>query len=66
MLLPQPSFSLAVINESHLPASMLVLSAKLAMMFYLWREYRVNPFACCLRRLRAVSQTEQMSEEIEM
>jgi hypothetical protein len=66
MLLPQPSFPLAILNGSHIPASMLLITAKLAMVVYLWREHGIIPFACCFKRFKAARPVEQLSEEIEM
>lgn len=65
MLLPQPSFPLAVLSKSHAPASILLLSAKLLMMVYLWREYRLSPLACLFKRRQTAQRTDQFSEEIE-
>ena len=66
MMLPSPSFPLAIIKDSHMPASMMLVMAKITITFYLWREYKIKPFSCC-RELMAKRKLEsEFSDEIEM
>lgn len=68
MMLPQPSFALALVRDQHMPATMMVVSAKIAMVLFLWKEYKVNPVGGCVRAYRRMKRQEQgpMSEEFEM
>ena len=47
MMLPSPSFPLAILRDSHLPASMMLVMAKITITFYLWKEYKMRPFSYC-------------------
>lgn len=58
MMLPQPSFATALVQDEHLPGTMMLVSAKLTIVFFLWLEYGIVPLGGCIsaiKRLRTTS-----------
>jgi hypothetical protein len=47
MMLPQPGFALSIIGHSKKASSMMLLSAKLFIVIYAWREFEIHPLHHC-------------------
>lgn len=47
MMIPYPGFALSVVGDSKKAASMMLLSAKLFLVIYAWREFDIHPLHQC-------------------
>lgn len=66
-MLPQPGFALSVIGSSQKAASMMLLSAKIFIVIYAWREFEIHPLHHCQNCIKKCKgKDETMNEEIEL